>query len=92
MQYLSVKNCMLLNTFLVVSCTHSDHSPYNSAINGSAGKGIGGYLVPAPGDADHQFVAPADTDIRGPCPGLNAAANRKIQRLKSANKKLLIFP
>ncbi|KUJ12795.1 Cloroperoxidase [Mollisia scopiformis] len=53
----------------------SDEYPYNSAINGSAGKGIGGYLVPAPGDPDHQFIAPTDQDIRGPCPGLNAAAN-----------------
>ena len=23
----------------------------------------------------HQFIAPGATDIRGPCPGLNAAAN-----------------
>ena len=31
-------------------------------------------FVPVP-DADHPFVAPTATDIRGPCPGLNAAAN-----------------
>jgi len=41
----------------------------------NSGKGVGGYQVPAPGDTDHYFVAPKSTDIRGPCPGLNAAAN-----------------
>jgi hypothetical protein len=50
-------------------------SPYNGAKGGGPGKGGGGYLVPAPGDTDHQFIAPTDQDIRGPCPGLNAAAN-----------------
>ncbi|KAF2086534.1 Cloroperoxidase [Saccharata proteae CBS 121410] len=43
--------------------------PYNGAANGQPGNAKGGYLVPAPGDTDH------DTDIRGPCPGLNTAAN-----------------
>lgn len=42
--------------------------PYNSAQKGMAGKGIGGYLVPAVGDTAHYFVAPKSTDIRGPCP------------------------
>jgi hypothetical protein len=41
--------------------------PYNSAINGLPGKGIGGYQVPAPGDTAHQFVPPGKNDIRGPC-------------------------
>ncbi|KAK9413016.1 putative Heme haloperoxidase family profile domain-containing protein [Seiridium unicorne] len=49
--------------------------PYNGAIGGLPGKGVGGYQVPAPGDEAHQFIAPTDQDIRGPCPGLNAAAN-----------------
>jgi len=53
-------------------------SPYNGAKGGGPGKGVGGYLVPAPGDTDHQFIAPTDTDIRGPCPGLNAIANREF--------------
>lgn len=48
--------------------------PYNGAKNGSQGMGKGGYQVPAPGDTAHQFVAPGPNDIRGPCPGLNAAA------------------
>jgi len=52
--------------------------PYNSAQNGLPGKGIGGYQVPAPGDTAHQFVAPGPNDIRGPCPGLNAAANHNF--------------
>lgn len=52
--------------------------PYNSAKNVLPGKGVGGYQVPAPGDTDHQFIAPKSTDIRGPCPGLNAAANHNF--------------
>ncbi|KAF4624281.1 heme-thiolate peroxidase [Cudoniella acicularis] len=35
-------------------------------------------MVPDPNDAAHQFVAPGPNDIRGPCPGLNAAANRNF--------------
>lgn len=41
--------------------------PYNNAVNGSQGNGKGGYLVPAPGDTAHQFIAPRPgIDIRGP--------------------------
>jgi hypothetical protein len=40
--------------------------PYNSAINGVPGKGVGGYQVPAPGDDAHKYVAPGKNDIRGP--------------------------
>ena len=40
--------------------------PYNYAKNGLPGKGKGGYLVPAPGDEDHKFIAPGKNDIRGP--------------------------
>jgi len=53
--------------------------PYNNAKNGLPGNGKGGYQVPATGDTAHQFVAPnPSTDIRGPCPGLNAAANHNF--------------
>lgn len=53
--------------------------PYNNAKNGQMGNQKGGYLVPAKGDTAHQFVAPnPKTDIRGPCPGLNAAANHNF--------------
>merc|ERR1712070_475784 len=53
-----------------------DTFPFNNAKNGVPGNGKGGYQVPAPGDTAHQFEAPnPNTDIRGPCPGLNAAAN-----------------
>lgn len=51
---------------------------YNNATNGLPGAGQGGYQVPAPGDTAHQFVAPGPNDIRGPCPGLNAAANHNF--------------
>ena len=57
--------------------TNNLRRPYGGAINGIPGTGKGGYLVPAIGDEAHQFIAPTDTDIRGPCPGLNAAANRE---------------
>ncbi|KAF2755871.1 secreted chloroperoxidase [Pseudovirgaria hyperparasitica] len=53
----------------------NDKFPYNYAKNGLPGRGLGGYLVPAIGDEDHKYIAPKSTDIRGPCPGLNAAAN-----------------
>jgi len=53
--------------------------PYNNAVNGKPGNGKGGFLVPAPGDTAHYFVAPDySKDIRGPCPGLNTAANHNF--------------
>lgn len=56
----------------------TDQYPYNGAKDGKPGKGVGGYRVPAPGDTAHAFVAPGPNDIRGPCPGLNAAANHNF--------------
>jgi len=56
----------------------TDEFPYNGAKNGQAGNGKGGYKVPADGDTAHQFVAPGPGDIRGPCPGLNTAANHNF--------------
>lgn len=32
-------------------------------------------LVDVSSATGHQYIAPGPTDIRGPCPGLNAAAN-----------------
>ena len=52
--------------------------PYNSAQNGLPGKGKGGYQVPAPGDTSHYYVPAGANDIRGPCPGLNTAANHNF--------------
>jgi hypothetical protein len=49
--------------------------PYTGARNGLPGTGKGGIKVPADGDTAHAFKAPTSNDIRGPCPGLNAAAN-----------------
>jgi hypothetical protein len=34
--------------------------------------------VPADGDTAHYYTAPGSNDIRGPCPGLNAAANHNF--------------
>lgn len=48
--------------------------PYNGAIHGQPGNGKGGYLVPAAGDTAHEYRAPnPQTDIRGPCPGVNVS-------------------
>ncbi|KAL9116549.1 MAG: hypothetical protein Q9187_006925 [Circinaria calcarea] len=49
--------------------------PYTGAKNGLPGTQRGGIKVPADGDTAHAFEAPGPNDIRGPCPGLNAAAN-----------------
>lgn len=51
--------------------------PYNNAINGQKGNGMGGYQVPADGDTAHYFVAPDySKDIRGPCPGLSESSSK----------------
>lgn len=52
--------------------------PYVGAKNGIPGTGKGGIKVPADGDTAHAFTAPGSNDIRGPCPGLNAAANHNF--------------
>lgn len=62
----------------VAAAPISSQYPYNNAVNGLPGSGKGGYQVPAPGDTAHAFVAPGPNDIRGPCPGLNAAANHNF--------------
>lgn len=49
--------------------------PYTGARDGLPGTGVGGIKVPADGDTAHAFEAPGPNDIRGPCPGLNTAAN-----------------
>ncbi|KAF8850484.1 hypothetical protein BDZ45DRAFT_809121 [Acephala macrosclerotiorum] len=54
----------------------NDKFQYNGAKGGKPSRRQGGYLVPDPEDLDHQFIAPTDQDIRGLCPGLNAAPNR----------------
>lgn len=55
--------------------------PYTGARNGLPGTGKGGILVPAAGDTAHAFEAPGPNDIRGPCPGLNTAANHHVSSL-----------
>ena len=54
---------------------YNSNFPYTGARNGLPGTGIGGIKVPATGDTAHAFEAPGPNDIRGPCPGLNTAAN-----------------
>ena len=56
--------------------------PYTGARNGEAGTGKGGILVPAVGDTAHAFEAPGPNDIRGPCPGLNTAANHHVSSVR----------
>lgn len=53
-------------------------SKYTGAKNGLPGTGKGGVLVPAKGDTAHAYKAPSASDIRGPCPALNMAANHNF--------------
>jgi len=54
----------------------SSKYPYTGDKNdGLPGTQIGNVLVPAVGDTDHQYQDPPAGAFRGPCPGLNAAAN-----------------
>ena len=52
--------------------------PYTGARNGLPGTQIGGIEVPDDNDVAHRFEAPGPLDIRGPCPGLNTAANHHV--------------
>jgi len=55
---------------------YSSKYPYTGAkIDGLPGTQIGNVLVPAIGDTDHEYRDPPPGAFRGPCPGLNAAAN-----------------
>ena len=59
--------------------------PYLGAVNGlPATHPVGNIEVPTDGDAAHNFVPPGPNDIRGPCPGLNTAANHNV--LPTASK------
>ena len=53
--------------------------PYAGAQNGLPSIFPGNFQVPANGDTAHAFVAPGPNDIRGPCPGLNTAANHNVR-------------
>lgn len=52
--------------------------PYTGARNGLPGSQLGGFEVPNDDDTAHFFEAPGPNDIRGPCPGLNTAANHHV--------------
>lgn len=60
------------------AATYTSQYPYLGAKNGVPGTGVGGIKVPADGDTDHAYQDPTSNDIRGPCPGLNAAANHNF--------------
>lgn len=53
--------------------------PYAGAQNGLPSTLTGNFQVPANGDTPHAFVPPGPNDIRGPCPGLNTAANHNVR-------------
>jgi hypothetical protein len=65
------------------AAAYDERYPYTGAKNGLPGTGKGGVKVPADGDTAHAFKAPTANDIRGPCPGLNAAANVGIPPITS---------
>lgn len=60
-------------------------SAYTGAKNGLPGTGKGGVLVPAAGDTAHAYSAPSSSDIRGPCPALNMAANHNFVSTKGSS-------
>ena len=66
--------------------------PYTGAQNGIPGTGTGGILVPAVGDTAHAFEAPGPNDIRGPCPGLNTAANHHVSYFVGVSSHSLNLP
>lgn len=39
-------------------------------------------------DAAHPFIAPTETDMRGPCPGLNTLANHGVSLYPSLSQPL----
>ena len=57
----------------------TEQFPYAGAQNGLPSTFPGNFQVPANGDTVHAFVAPGPNDIRGPCPGLNTAANLNVR-------------
>nr|POE87559.1 aromatic peroxygenase [Quercus suber] len=53
--------------------------PYCGAVGGKPGFQLCiNNRVPAVGDTAHYYTAPGPLDIRGPCPGLNTAANHNF--------------
>jgi hypothetical protein len=65
--------------------------PYTGARNGLPGTGKGGIKVPADGDTAHAFRAPTGNDIRGPCPGMNVAANVRVALIQHSTFPLIEY-
>lgn len=63
--------------------------PYTGAQNGNPGHGRGLVKVPADDDEDHHFKTPGPNDQRGPCPGLNTAANHGVSLRSSLHIRIL---
>lgn len=78
------------NSVHLGAAPYSADYPFTGAQNGLPGTGKGGILVPAAGDTTHAFEAPGPNDIRGPCPGLNTAANHHVSCSIGALLLLLI--
>jgi hypothetical protein len=70
-------NC-LFNAKQEIVAAYNEKSAYTGARISLPGTGKGGIKVPADGDPAHAFKALTVNDIRGPSPGLNAAANMGI--------------
>jgi hypothetical protein len=63
-------------TRVIILTNVASQFPYGGAkIDGLPGSQVGNVLVPNPNDPDHQYQDPPAGAFRGPCPGLNAAAN-----------------
>ena len=65
--------------------------PYTGAKDGLPGTQIGGVEVPNDNDVAHRFEAPGPLDIRGPCPGLNTAANHHVSALRLLISSLILL-
>ena len=79
-QYAKRQTTCPFNTNHVPAAPITAQFPYAGAQNGLPSTFPGNFTVPAIGDTAHAFVAPGPNDIRGPCPGLNTAANHNVSR------------
>lgn len=71
--------------FCPINTKHTGAAPYTTQFPYCGAKnGIAGVFpclnnrVPAVNDKAHYWTAPGSKDIRGPCPGLNTAANHNV--------------
>ena len=67
---LNARQAQILPNILPLSADEGNSGPIPSLVFDAADQ----YVNVAPGSTN-EFIAPTSTDERGPCPGLNAAAN-----------------